>query len=88
VRERDRLAGPGWPPDEREVAIAAQLNRGELARVEAGVIAAQRRPRASVRVLAEQPHRERHGVTIDVELRQRLQQAIVEKPGRHDEHDR
>src|SRR5688500_9621132 len=35
VRERDGLASSGWPPDEREVAIAAQLHRGELARIEA-----------------------------------------------------
>ena len=73
VRERDGLAGPGWTPDQREVAVAAELDRGELARVEPGMIAAQRRGGACVRLLAEQAQRDRDRVTFDVELVERLQ---------------
>ncbi len=88
VRQRDRLAGPRWSPDEREVAVAAQLHGGELARIETRVIAAQRGGCTRMRLLAEQPQREGDRMAVDVEVREGLQQAIVEEPRGDDEHDR
>ena len=88
VRQRHGLAGAGRAPDEREVAVAAQLDRRALARVERArdrSAASSRRARAGACRTASARARR---VALDVELVERLDQAVVEEPRRDDERDR
>ncbi len=86
VGERDGLAGAGRTPHEREVAVAAQLDRGALAGVERAVIDPQRGRGAGRRPPPEQGQRQRHAVAIGIEPPERAVQPVVQEPRR--DHDR